>query len=136
MVWIPKRQERSRSVSEVSICLISDLLIEGQPWQVHFTDDLEPVLCLLPLFFPFPSYFLSIQAWLERDMTPAVKTVYVSRFLNKSSSMIYGHGKEFEDFPKDVLLSPSFNPFGRFGMEKLDPWEKNKKNYRKLFLLE
>lgn len=50
--------------------------------------------------------------------------------------MIYGHGKEFEDFPKDILLSPPFNPFGRLGMEKLDPWEKNKKNYRKLFLLE
>lgn len=86
---------------------------------MQFIDDLEPVLYLLPLF-SFPSYFLSFQAWLK-DMTPAVKTGYIIRFLNKFSSMIYGHRKEFEDFQKDILLSPSFNPFGRLGIEKLDP---------------
>lgn len=57
----------------------------------------------MPSFFSFLSYFPSVQAWLK-DMTPTVKTVYVIRFLKKFFSMIYGHEKEFDDFPKDILL--------------------------------
>lgn len=88
------------------------------------------------LSFSFPPYFLSIQDWLKRDMLLAVKIVYPIRLLNKFSSMIYGHGKEFQNFQKNILLSPSFSALGRLAMEKLEPWEKIKKNYRKLFSLD
>lgn len=62
-------------------------------------------------FFPLPSYFLSTQDWLERDMMIAVKTVYPIRLFNKFSSMTCGHGREFENFGKDILLSAYFSPF-------------------------
>lgn len=51
--------------------------------------------------------------------------------------MIYGHRKEFENFQKNILLGPSFGPFGRLVIEKLESGgKKKKKNYRKMFALE
>lgn len=45
--------------------------------------------------------------------------------------MIYDHRKELENFQENIFLGPSFGPFGRLVIEKLESGEKKKKEKTK-----